>query len=125
MKRLVAALLFIAVALGSSLGCYFLTVERTVRLSDTLEKEKSIFMQAGKPDVDRAEKISKEWENHEELLVAMLPHDELEEIEIDIMKLTACAEQNVPDEYLEALNDCINRLNHIRDTEEFAWRNIF
>lgn len=82
-------------------------------------------MQAGKPDVDRAEKISKEWENHEELLVAMLPHDELEEIEIDIMKLTACAEQNVPDEYLEALNDCINRLNHIRDTEEFAWRNIF
>ncbi|MDD6276194.1 MAG: DUF4363 family protein [Clostridia bacterium] len=125
MKRLVAAVLFIAIALGSSIWCYSLTVERTVRLSEVLENEKEMFLKTEKAVPERTKIISDEWENHEELLVAMLPHDELEEIEIDIMKLYACAEQDVPDEYLEALNDCINRLNHIRDTEAFAWRNIF
>lgn len=125
MKRLISALIFIAIAIGSSFGCYYMTVDRTQRLSEILENEKAIFLQTEKAEPERAKKISEEWKNHEELLVAMLPHDELEDIEIDIMKLTACAEQDVPDEYLEALNDCINRLRHIRDTEEFAWRNIF
>lgn len=58
-------------------------------------------------------------------MVSILPHDELEEIELGIMNLPDYENQNMPEEYIKTLNGCISRLEHILETEKPSLKNIF
>ena len=41
------------------------------------------------------------------------------------MNIPDYEEQELTDEYLESLNECINRLEHIKESEKVTFKNIF
>ena len=58
-------------------------------------------------------------------MAAFLPHGELDGIEIGFMNIPDYEDQELTDEYLESLNECINRLEHIKESEKVTFKNIF
>ena len=56
---------------------------------------------------------------------AFLNHFELDEIEIGIKNISDYHGQGLTDEYLEEINNVINRLEHLKESEKPVLRNIF
>ena len=125
MKRLVAAFFLFALALSIALAGHFYIRSSAKKMIEFFEKDRSLTVADGMSSHDRAEKIQNEWNKRETLFVAILPHSELDEIEINIMHLTDFNSQGLTEEYIKSLNECINRLEHIRETENIDFKNIF
>ena len=125
MNRIIAAILLFAVSIGSGIGGYFTTLKYTDELMELMESDRNYVVSSGQISPDGAEKISTMWNKKQTLLAAVLPHDEIEDIEIGIMCMPDYRKQGLEEEYVEALNDCINRLKHIQDSEKPVIHNIF
>lgn len=125
MKRLIAAFILLAVALGVALAGHFYINISAKKMIEYVENDRKLTVANGVSSSERAEKIQNEWKKREILFVAILPHSELDEIEINIMCLTDYSSQNLTEEYIKSLNECINRLEHIRETENPDFKNIF
>lgn len=125
MKRLIAAFFLLAIALGVALAGHFYINKSAKQMIEYIEVDRKQTVASGSSSSDRAEKIQKEWKKREKFFVAILPHGELDEIEINIMHLTDFNSQNLTEEYIKSLNECINRLEHIRETESPDFKNIF
>ena len=125
MNRLTAAFIILALAVGAGLAGYFYIERSALTMIEKLEADRKITVESGTMSDGRAESIRKEWEEREALFAAILPHDEIDEIEINIMNLTDYCSQGLTEEYIKALNGCINRLEHIRESEKPTFRNVF
>lgn len=55
----------------------------------------------------------------------MLSHHEIEDLEIGMMLLQNYAVENQYEEYVETVNECINKLKHVRETQSPDISNIF
>ena len=116
MSRLIAAILLLAISIGGSVFLYFRTLTITDELLAALERDRQLTAVSG-ASVERAEELEKTWKKKESFLTAALNNGSLESIEIDIKSMPAFASQQLDDEYLDALDDCISRLRHIKEAE--------
>lgn len=78
-----------------------------------------------RPDITRTRVIVEEWEKHETYMAAMLLHHEIEDLEIGMMLLENYAVENQYEEYIETVNECINKLRHVKETQKPDAGNIF
>lgn len=125
MNRIIAAVLLLILSLGSGIAGHFSVLSYVKETKQLMENDRNDTVNTASADVERAQEIQKLWEGKQTLLAALLPHDELEVIEIGIMNLSDYAEQGMTEEYVKTLNECINRLNHIEETEQPVIKNIF
>ena len=113
------------VTLTFSISNYFIINKRIDNIISIMEDDRKITIQTGKPDNSRTSKITEAWESNETYLVSMLTHHELADFEISIMCLPDYIKQGLTEEYIKTLNECINRLYHIKETEKADTKNIF
>jgi len=125
MKRIIGAIVILAVIFGSSIGI-------NCKLNDNIEKMTAVAAEGrdyakkyGKIDPELTEKIVGTWDGMSFFMAAFLPHGELDDIEIGFMNIPDYEEQELTDEYLESLNECINRLEHIKESEKVTFKNVF
>ncbi len=90
-----------------------------------IENDRNITAVSGQTSPLRAEKIQKLWNEKQMFMVAVLPHDELEEIEMNIKKLPVYQRQGLTEEYIKALDDCISRFEHLSESEKPDFKNVF
>lgn len=125
MKRIIAAAVILLIAVGSSLGIY-LGISRDIdRLTALACEVRDSVVESGKSDTEQTKRLTAEWEKCESFMAAFLPHGELDDIEIGLKNIENYNNQALTDEYLEELNGCINRLEHIKESEKPIFKNIF
>ncbi len=125
MKRIIAAVAILLIAVGSSAGIYFKIIKKVDELTLTASEIREGVCQSGKTNYDDTKRLSESWDKAERFMVSFLPHSELDDIEIGIRNIENYHEQGLTDEYLEELNNCINRLEHIKESEKPTIKNIF
>lgn len=125
MKRIIAALAILLIVFGSSTCIYLKIVSKVDELTDLAGEIRDSVNERGETDGKETEMLTEVWENAENFMVSFLPHSELDDIEIGIMNIKNYHEQGLTDEYLEELNNCINRLRHIKESEKPTVKNIF
>lgn len=125
MKRIVAALAILIIVFGSAIWIYSEIVFKINSLTEMASAIQDSVNDRGSTDSEETEMLSESWSKAENLMVSFLPHSELDDIEIGIMNIKNYHEQGLTDEYLEELNNCINRLNHIKESEKPTIKNIF
>lgn len=125
MKRIIAALVILLVVFGTSVGVYFKTVSEVDNLTETACEIRTAVTARGNTDFWETRRLSAAWDKCETFMVSVLPHSELDDIEIGIKNIENYREQGLTDEYLEELNGVINRLEHIKKTEKPTIKNIF
>ena len=125
MKRLLIAVLVLSFTIIFSLGSYFLICRRVDNVIYLMENDRNITVSSGETDKERTKKILDEWLKHENLLVSLLTHHELEDIEIGVRCLEDYMQQGLTEEYIKTLNECINKLKHVKETELPDIKNIF
>lgn len=125
MKRVVAAVAILIIAVGSSIGVYCGIISRVDSLLETARQTRDAVVQSGETNREQTDMLMKEWEDSEIFMAAFLPHSELDDIEIGIRNIENYHTQKLTDEYLEELNGCINRLEHIKESEKPSFKNIF
>ena len=125
MKRIIGAIVILAVIFGTSIGINH-------KLNDNIEKMTAVAAEGrdyakkyGRIDPQLTEKIVGTWDGMSIFMAAILPHGELDGIEIGFMNIPDYEDQELTDEYLESLNECINRLEHIKESEKVTFKNIF
>ena len=125
MKRIIGAIVILAVIFGTSIGIKH-------KLNDNIEKMTAVAAEGrdyakkyGRIDPRLTEKIVGTWDGMSIFMAAFLPHGELDGIEIGFMNIPDYEDQELTDEYLESLNECINRLEHIKESEKVTFKNIF
>lgn len=125
MNRLAAAILLLAFSVGIGISGYLYISDSAGKLIEVMEEDRRLTSESGTSSAERAEKILRLWNEKETLLVAILPHSELDEIEMNIKKLDSCCQQGFTEEYIKTLDDCISRLEHISESERPDFKNIF
>ena len=125
MNRIIAAVLLFILSLGLASGGYFLIAKTTEEISEMMKDDRDMTMQTAQASEERAKEISELWKSKENILVTLLPHSELDEIEMGIKSLPQFQKQGLNEEYIKTLDDCINRLEHINESEKTNLRNIF
>lgn len=125
MKRIVAAILLIALSVGGSVLVVCCIQEKSDKILKLMERDRELVITSQTTDKNRANEIKEEWESVESFMSAFLPHSEIDSVEIGIRCLENYDEQGLCDEYLETLNDCINTLNHVKESEKILLKNIF
>lgn len=125
MKRVVAAFVILFIAVGSSIGVYCGIISRVDSLLETARQTRDAVVESGETNREQTDMLMKEWEDSEIFMAAFLPHSELDDIEIGIRNIENYHTQKLTDEYLEELNGCINRLEHIKESEKPSFKNIF
>ena len=125
MKRYVISVFVLLFIIAFSTGGYFLTCRKVDAIINLMESDRELTVLSGKADAKRTERIVKEWEKHEVFLVSLLTHHELEDIEIGVRCLNDYMQQGLVEEYVKTLNECINKLEHVKETELPDTKNIF
>ncbi len=125
MKRTIIAVALLILTVGFSLLSHFSTDRRVDEIVKVLENDRKITIETEKADSTRTKQVTDIWKKHEKFLVSTLAHGELEEIEIGIMCLSDYMAQGYTEEYIKTLNECINHLYHIKETEKADIKNIF
>lgn len=87
--------------------------------------DRKLTVESGASSPSRAQSIQKLWSRKEKLMVAILPHDELDEIEMNIKKLSYYNAQGLTEEYIKALDDCTSRFEHLFESEKPDFKNVF
>lgn len=90
-----------------------------------IEADRELTVENGESSPSRAQSIQKLWSRKEKLMVAILPHDELDEIEMNIKKLSYYNAQGLTEEYIKALDDCTSRFEHLFESEKPDFKNVF
>lgn len=108
-----------------SVSTYFTVNKKLDTLIELMEADRKIISQYGEPDGELTAKILKAWKDNETYLISMLTHHELEDFEMGIMCLPDYLNQGLTEEYIKTLNECINNLYHIKETEKVDTKNIF
>lgn len=125
MKRIVVAVALIAAAVGGSVAVTKSVENKSEKIIDLLQNDRTLIVENQVTDTARTQKIKSEWESVEGFMATFLPHSEIDTVEIGIKCLADYDEQGLTDEYLETLNECINTLNHIKESEDLCIKNIF
>ena len=125
MKRCVIAVFIFLATIIFSVTTYFTVCNRIDSVISLMKTDRETTMATMEMNRVRTEKIIGEWEKHEVYLVSMLTHHELEELEIGIRCLNDYMEQRMIEEYIKTLNECINQLEHVKETEKPDTKNIF
>lgn len=125
MKRLVIAVFVLLFTITFSVGSYFLICNKVDSILTLMENDRRLTVDSGEADKKRTSQILDKWSEHEVFLVSMLTHHELEEIETGIRCLNDYMQQGLTEEYVKTLNECINKLKHIKETELPDTKNIF
>lgn len=125
MKRIIAALTILTVVFGASVGIYFKIASNVNELTDLAEEIQNSIVASGDTNLQDTKRLSDAWDKEERFMVSFLPHSELDDIEIGIKNIENYHEQGLTDEYLEELNNVINRLKHIKESEKPSIKNIF
>ncbi len=125
MKRLVVAVIMLALTIAFSWYSYFSVNNRIDKVIEVMEKDREITIYTTSPDSTRTKLITQAWENNETYLVSILAHEKLEGIETGIMCLENYMSQGYTEEYIKTLNECINLLYHVKETERVDTKNIF
>ena len=112
-------------ALTFAVSNYFTINKRIDSIISVMEEDRKITLRTGKPDNNRTTGITDAWESNETYLVSMLTHHELADFEISMMCLPDYMKQGLTEEYIKTLNECINHLYHIKETEKADTKNIF
>ena len=125
MKRIIGAIVILVVIFGTSIGINH-------KLNDNIEKMTAVAAEGrdyakkySRIDPRLTEKIVGTWDGMSIFMAAFLPHGELDGIEIGFMNIPDYEDQELTDENLESLNECINRLEHIKESEKVTFKNIF
>ncbi len=125
MKRLLAAAVLLTTAITFAVYGYFTICRKIDKITALMENDREITVSQADSSIERVNAITDEWDKHEKFLVSILPHEEIEEIEIGIKCLKNYHEQRLVEEYIKTLNECINQLKHIKLTEKPDMQNIF
>ncbi len=125
MKRIIAALAILIIAFGSAVLVYLKTMSSVDRLTDISCEIRSAVVEKKKTNFWETKRLADEWDRTEMFMGAFLKHSELDDIEIGIRNISDYHEQGLIDEYLEELNNIINRLEHLKESEKPTIKNIF
>ena len=125
MKRLGVAIALLVVILATGIWGHFLIENACMEMAELVKNDCAITVQEQKASEKRAKKLQEEWSKKEKVFAVILPHSELDEIEINLKKLTDFQSQNMTEEYIKALNECSNRFEHIAESERLTFQNIF
>lgn len=125
MKRLRVAIALLVVILATGIWGHFLIENACKEMAEIVKYDCAITVQERKTSEKRAEQLQEEWSKKEKIFAVILPHSELDEIEISLKKLTDFHSQNMTEEYIKALNECSNRFEHIAESERLTFQNIF
>ncbi len=125
MKRLIAAITLLLSAVSFAVIGYFQVCNKIDAIVLLMQQDREITMKTSHSSAERTAQITEEWEKNETFLVSILPHSEIEEIEIGILCLNDYNKQGFAEEYIKTLNECINSLNHLKTTEKPDIKNIF
>lgn len=125
MKRIIAALAILIIVFGSATSVYLKIISSVDRLTCISCEIRDSVTQKKKTDFWQTERLVSEWDKVEAFMGAFLNHSELDEIEIGIKNISDYHGQGLADEYLEELNNVINRLEHLKESEKPVLRNIF
>ncbi len=125
MRRIIAAVVILLIVFGLSVGIYFKIISEVDMLTDIACEIRDSVRQKEKTDFWETRRLSDAWDKSETFMVSFLPHSELDDIEIGIKNIENYHEQGLTDEYLEEMNNVINRLEHIKETEKPTVKNIF
>jgi len=72
-----------------------------------------------------ASDFSEKWEKHTNVIKLFVNHQELDNIEIELCKLTQFVKEKTPDESLANVHTLDFLLNHITNLEKINLQNIF
>lgn len=125
MKRFIIAIALLTATLVGSIGSHIITNKKINEIIVTMETDRSITVANSSADKRRTEEIEKIWDKHETYLGCMLTHHELENLETGLMCLENYMLQGNTEEYIKTLNECLNQLYHILETEKVDTKNIF
>lgn len=125
MKRLVIAIILLTAVITFSFNTYFTVNKKIDYVITLMEIDRESTMREGKPDSKRTAEITEVWDKNETYLISMLTHHELETFEIGMMCLPNYQKQALTEEYIKTLNECINCLYHVKETEKVDTKNIF
>lgn len=125
MKRIIAAILLIFISVGGSILVSVNVQKKSDIMIDLMKNDREIIISSKATDFNRTQKIEEQWKGMEDFMAAFLPHSEIDAVEIGIKCLVDYNNQGLTDEYLETLNECINTLNHVKETEKIYFKNIF
>lgn len=125
MNRVIAAVVLLALSIGLAVGGRLLITNATSELISVMEQDRYMTLRSSHTSKERALKTQEKWESKEIALTALLPHSELDSIEIAIKNLSAYHSQGLVEEYIKALDECISRLEHIEESEMPDIKNIF
>lgn len=125
MKRFTVASFILLFTVVFSVGSYFLICTKIDKITELMISDRDITVSTGEADRKRTDSIVSEWKKNEVLLVSLLTHHELEDIEIGVRCLHDYMQQGLTEEYIKTLNECINKLRHVKETELPDTKNIF
>ena len=125
MKRFTVASFILLFTVVFSVVSYFLFCTKIDKITELMISDRDITVSTGEADRKRTDSIVSEWEKNEVLLVSLLTHHELEDIEIGVRCLHDYMQQGLTEEYIKTLNECINKLRHVKETELPDTKNIF
>lgn len=125
MNRLISAIILLTFSVGIGVSGYLYVSNSADDLIEAIKEDRRLTFESGASSAERAKEILRLWDEKGTLLVAILPHSELDEIEMNIKNLDNFQKQGLTEEYLKALNDCESRLEHVTESEKPDFKNIF
>lgn len=125
MKRLIAGIIILLIAVGSAVTINLKICKNIDHLTEIAVSVRENVEKSEETDSRQTKLLTDGWTQMESFMAAFLPHSELDDIEIGIKNIENYHKQGLTDEYLEELNGCINRLEHIKESEKPVFKNIF
>ncbi len=125
MRKIIAALAILVIVFGSAVSVYLKLISSVDRLTRISCEIRDSVTQKKETDFRETKRLEDEWDRTEAFMGAFLNHSELDDIEIGIKNISDYHGQGLTDEYLEELNNVINRLEHLKESEKPTLRNIF
>ena len=125
MKRFIIALCILITTLSFSIYGYFSVCNHIDKVITLMQNDRKLTVSENKIEASRTQEILDTWKKQETFLVSKVTHQELEEVELGIRCLDDYKNQNLMEEYIETLNECINQLSNIKETEIPDLKNIF
>ncbi len=125
MRKIIAALAILVIVFGSAVSVYLKLISSVDRLTRISCEIRDSVTQKKETDFRETKRLEDEWDRTEAFMGAFLNHSELDDIKIGIKNISDYHGQGLTDEYLEELNNVINRLEHLKESEKPTLRNIF
>ncbi|NMP37812.1 MAG: DUF4363 family protein [Clostridiales bacterium] len=126
MKRVIAALAFIAFSVITSLYSYFSINKRTDAL---LASAHTAANAAESSNIEEypltAAQLNEKWEESQGLFHVFLDHALCEDVELGVKQIQLYAKSGDTAEMLDSCYECIAALEHVRESQRISPENIF